>query len=126
MIPGSNLLMEAFGSIDPVPFMYYPFVSRTLNTSRQWMTTYGTPYQVWGSVQAVPRSKYNELGLDFQKEYIKILAPINSVDLARDTSGDQFEWKGFMYQMVDDTNWYAMDGWARCMGAQIGVSPTAV
>jgi len=112
--------MEAFGSIDPVQFMYYPFLSRTLNTARQWITTYSTPYMVWGSVQAVNRTKYNEYGLDFQKDYIKILVPINAIDLDRDTSGDQFAWNGFMYQIVDDTDWFAMDGWARCMGAKIG------
>jgi hypothetical protein len=122
--PGSNILMEAFGSIDPVQFSYMPFVSRTLNAARQWVSTYGTPAPVWGSVQAVPRSKYVELGLEFQKDYIKILAPLNAIDLARDTSGDQFVWNNCLYQMCDDTNWYAMDGWARCIGTKIGPAPT--
>jgi hypothetical protein len=121
--PGSNLLMEAFGSIDPVQIQYYAFMGRTLNMARQWVSTYAPAVPVWGSVQAVNRNKYVEFGLDFQKDYIKILVPLNAIDLDRDTSGDQFVFGGYAYKIVDDTDWYAMDGWARCMGVKTGVAP---
>jgi hypothetical protein len=120
--PGSNLLVEAFGSIDPTKIMYYAFISRSINAARQWASTYADPVPVWGSVQAVPRSKYTEFGLDFQKEYIKIIVPINAIDLCRDSSGDEFVWNGFNYKMTDNTSWYAMDRWARCIGVKTGIA----
>jgi hypothetical protein len=122
LTPGSNLLNDAFQSIDPTEIQYYTFVSRALNAARQWVSTFAAPVPVWACVQAVHRSKYTEYGLDFQRNYAKIWASMDTVDLDRDTSGDQFTWNGRRYQLVDDTNWFIQDGWASALAVDIGIA----
>ena len=67
MIPGSNLLSQALTRIAPTEIQWLQFTGRELNDVRQWVSSFADAVTISASVQAVPRSRYKDLGLDFQK-----------------------------------------------------------
>lgn len=119
-VPGSNLFRAASRLIRPTPVMYYPYVSRTQNAAFQWVATYGTPFELEASVQAVDRNSYVEYGLDFQKNYVRIYVSEDVIDIERDSSGDKFTWNGKAYQIESQNTWFAMDGWASTLAVEVG------
>jgi hypothetical protein len=90
------------------------------NAARQWVPTFAAPITLQASIQAVQRSKYESLGLDFQKNYIKIFAAANLINLARDSAGDRIVYGGRLYQMTNTNQWFAQDGWASCIAVDTG------
>ena len=117
--PGSNLLKRArklikFGSVK-----YYATTGRTLNTARQWVASFGPSSPLSCSVQAVPRSVYQKEGLDFNKFYVRVWAPLAMASLDRDTSGDRFIYNSDLYSFSDGENWFAQDGWATVLAIRI-------
>lgn len=119
-IPGSNLYARASRLIQQNKIEYFPFVSRVKNAARQWVSTFGPVQTIPASVQSVPRDSYVQLGLDFQKNYVNVFAAINVVDLARDSSGDQFVFDGKVFQIESQNTWFLRDGWAECMAVELG------
>jgi hypothetical protein len=120
MIPGINLLNVASTVISLINVDYYPWVSRTKDAVGNWVATYGDSFPLRSSVQPVPRNKYAFLGLDFQKKYVKIFIPYNSIDLSRDVSGDQFIYKGETFVFESNTEWFSMDGWNSAYAVKVG------
>lgn len=111
MIPGSDLLADAFTAIDPVPVQYLKYGSRALNAVGQWVTTYFAAVTAYASVQAIPRGAYKQLGLDLQKKYVSLFVELDVVDLDRDQTGDRFILPdGLTYQIESETDWYGPDG----------------
>lgn len=122
-IPGSNLLRQARSLIKFQTVEYFPFVSRQLNASRQWVSTFGASFQLSASVQAVPRSRYADMGLEFNGEYIQLYAMLDIVDLRRDSSGDRLIWNGDLYQMESGKSWFIQDGWAQALAVKVKQGP---
>lgn len=120
MIPGSNILLQAMRLIKPTTVQYFRTTGRTQNTARQWVPSFADPIALQASVQAVNRASYENLGLDFQKNYIKIFAAIDAVDIERDSSGDRFIFNGRFYQMDSQNSWFAIDGWMSCLAIDVG------
>lgn len=104
---------------------YYTFSNRHLNEVRQWVTGYSAPTDLTASVQMVPRSKYVQYGLEMQRNYVKIYASAELLDLRRDASGDQFIWGNRLYQVESQNTWRLQDGWATCLAVDIGPSTDA-
>jgi hypothetical protein len=123
VIPGSNLFNRASRLIKPTSVQYFQFTSRALNAARQWVPTYADPVALAASVQAVDRSTYVQFNLDFQKNYIRLYASQDIIDLKRDHSGDRFTWNGVLYQIDDQNSWFAQDGWASCLAIEVGPAP---
>lgn len=123
MIPGSNLLAEAFALIGTDFIPYRKFVSRAKNSQFQQVSVFSDWTDVEMSVQRVPRSQYIQFGLEFQKNYVTAFASENMVDLTRDTAGDQFVYAGRLYQLESQNTWFAQDGWSMCMAVDIGIAP---
>jgi hypothetical protein len=119
MIPGINLLHVAATVIQLTKVEYYPCVSRVKDNMGRWVVTYGPMFTIGASVQPIPRSKYAFLDLDFQKKYVKIFVPYNSIDLDRDVAGDQFVFAGEKYTFQNNTEWYDMDGWNSAIAIKV-------
>lgn len=111
MIPGSNLLSMALRVIAPQTIAYYPYVSRTKLANGVLNPVYGSGVNVDGSFQPVPRSRYENMGLDFQKNYVTIFVSKNVIDIERDVTGDRFTYAGKLYQAESRTDWFSQDGW---------------
>ena len=102
---------------------YYAYAYRIVNELGLDVAGYQDPIKIEGSVQAVPRSVYQERGLDLQKNYVNFFVRADAIDLHRDTSGDQFRYCGKVYQLVSNTNWYGQDGWVEVLCVEIGIPP---
>ena len=111
MIPGANILSMALTAIGKSSFSYLAFVSRTPNSIGQDIASYAPAATLQGSVQPVPRSLYQQYGLDFQRNYINVYVSKAVIDVTRDVSGDMIAFNGNSYQCLSVTPWVAIDGW---------------
>lgn len=121
MIPGfNNLASIALPYVGMQTVQYYAALGRTLDALGNWQTAYDAPVARQGNVQAIPRNKYEALGLDFQKHYIDFYTLGNMQDTGRDTSVDVVEFAGRRYNCLSATAWSDMDGWTHMMCVDIG------
>lgn len=111
MIPGSNLLNTALRVIGNQSFTYVPYVSRSISANGMYVNTYGDSQTLTGAVHPIPRKLYDQYGLDFQKNYVKVHISANLIDIARDVAGDKIVFNGNNYQVESRTPWFAIDGW---------------
>lgn len=111
MIPGSNLLNIALTAIARQTVSYYQTMGRALNNVGQDVTTYALPVNIVGSIQPVPRTLYQQYGLDLQKSYYTFYTSNNVIDVGRNVSGDQIIFNSQRFQCESDNDWYALDGW---------------
>ena len=110
-IPGSNILKMAFHIIAKEHIQYYQFVDRKLNNVGQYLTEFAPAVCIKGSFQPVPRSLYETLGLDFQKEYFNFYTSKDLFGTERDVTGDQIWFQGQRFQCESTTAWHGIDGW---------------
>lgn len=125
LVPGGNLLNIAGRVIAFNTVQYRKFLTRDTNEILLDVTTYADPKAVAGSVQAIPRNRYTELGLDFNKNYVNFYATQAIEDLHRDTAGDQLYWAGRTWQALSDTEWRKIDGWQGTIFIDVGPQPKA-
>jgi hypothetical protein len=100
-------------------FQYLKFTGRTTNAAGLDVATYAPAVTLRGSVQAVPRSVYQNMGLDFQKNYVNIYVSQEILDITRDVSGDKISFNGKLFLCLSKTAWYAMDGWDNILCVEI-------
>ncbi len=124
MIPGGNLLGLAMTVIAPQILQYRPFLSRTKNDEGILASKFAAPAKLRGSIQPVPRQKYEQMGLEFQKNYVTIFIEKNAIDMSRDVAGDEFWYSGRLYQAESRTTWFAQDGWESILCVEVpGYTP---
>lgn len=120
-VPGSNLLRQALTLIKPQTVRYYADAGRTTSATGRDVTAFAPGVTLTEcSVQAVPLTRYEAMGLDFQKYYATLFVQANALGVARDRSGDQFEVDGRRFGIVGETPWFARDGWTALLGIAIG------
>ncbi len=107
----NNLLNIALQVIPRQTFDYLAFTGRTLNSIGMQEPSYAAAVSVIGSIQAVPRSLYEHMGLDLQKNYVWIYIPQSIQDIDRGSAGDQFSYNSQTWQAESKTAWAAMAGW---------------
>lgn len=120
-VPGSNLLLQALRLIKPQTVQHFVATGRTTTGAGTFKSTFapGVPVTM-GSVQPVPRDRYDVLGLSLSKSYVNWIVPISAIALQRATSGDQMEWNGRRYQLESSTDWFGQDGWLRVLCVDVG------
>ena len=120
-IPGSNLLVQALGVIKPQQVVYFKFTENTTTGAGRKIPQFepGVPIPI-GSVQTVPRNRYQILGLDVEKNYITWFVPMNVAGTGRDTAGDRITYGGRKYQLSSQNPWVLQDGWMSVIGVDIG------
>lgn len=114
-----NILKMATSIIPTQSIEYISYNSRTTNDVGLEVATYGTPQTLKANVQAVSRSTYEALGLDFQKKYITVFIEKGLLDLNRGVSGDKLIFNGGTYQVESETDWMSQDGWTYLTAVQI-------
>lgn len=110
-VPGSNLLAMALRVITPQEVKLFRFTERSTNAIGMQVSTFAAGVPVWGSVQPINRSLYQQYGLNFAKDYLTFYATklIQGVDRLR--AGDQIEWDGRRWQVESANDWHSVDGW---------------
>lgn len=120
-IPGAGLLGMALRLIQPQRVNWYQFTGRTLDTDRKYINSYADAAPIdLCSVQAVPLSRYDMLGLDRKRKYITWFVPAAAVGTDRDRSSDEFGWNNRRYSIVTETPWNVQDGWMEILGIDVG------
>lgn len=110
IVPGSNILNLALGVIAAQPAVWYKATGRTQNAIGQWITTYAQPVVIRGSMQPMDKARYEQMGLDMDKDYWSFHTshPIDGID--RDKAPDVIEYNGKAYQITKQADW-DVDGW---------------
>lgn len=120
-VPGMNLLGLALGAIGHQPVVYSQYLSSTIDNKGRNIPQFAAPVGVpVGSVQAVPRGRYEQLGLSLSKEYVNWFVPRYVLGVCRDADGDRFNWRGEVWQVESTTDWSAQDGWCQCLSVRLG------
>lgn len=114
-----NVLKTALKMIPPEPIEYYKFSSRAINDIGIEENTYSSAITIHASVQAVPRSMYEQLGLDLQKKFVTVYTAQNVIDVGRDTSGDKFLYYGETYLIESKTDWISFNKWNSFMAVRV-------
>lgn len=122
MIPGGNLLNLAMTAIAKQQLSYAAYTGRTVASNGDYVDTYAAAATVYGSIQPVKRSLYEQMGLDFQKNYHNIFVPQNIADVGRARSSDKFVYNGITFQVLSNEPWFQMDGWDQTLCVEVPVS----
>jgi len=128
MIPGINLLGVALQMIASESVEYFADAGRVKQPNGVFLTNYNEPVTIDEcSVQAVDRSKYLSMGLDFQKTYVTWFVPNQQVvTVERAKSGDVIEWNGGRYQLNGGIDWTGQDSWGTGVCVLIGPATGAL
>lgn len=111
MIPGINLFNIATSLITQQRVSYYKNTGRTTNSIGLDVATYASPITIIGSFQPVAKRLYDQLGLDFGKNYFTLYTNNDITDLKRDVSGDKIVYNNQEFQCESNTPWFGADGW---------------
>lgn len=122
MIPGANVLRQAQTLIRPTTVTYFQFLGRTTNSVGQDVSNYAAGLAIQANVQAIKRAFYHRMGLDYTKRYIQLWTTTDTVDLYRDRAGDQIEWEGRRYELMNEDEWTPIDGWNSALGVDVGAA----
>jgi hypothetical protein len=117
-----NLLDLALGAISHQSVKWFRFTGRTTNAIGYDVATYAAGRTIQGSMQAVPRNQYKNLGLDFRKNYANLYASADIIDVSRGGSGDYVSWDGRKWQVESVTDWLGQDGWKAVFCVDIGAA----
>ncbi len=124
MTPGGNLLISALMMMGRATVLYFKDTGRTEDATGRDVTTFaeGVEYED-GQVQPVPRSRYQNLGLDLSMKYITWYMPnLDIADVTRGNSGDELEWKSERYRVESCNDWFDVDGWTAALCVKIGAA----
>lgn len=119
MIPGANLLTMAMGPIGAQTLQHEAFISRTVNSIGNFVSTYAAPVTITGSMQPVNRKLYQQLGLNLSKNYSTLYTQADVRVTDRDREGDRVSFGGKVWQAESDMDWRLVDGWRKILCVQI-------
>lgn len=106
-----NLLATTQTVIGKQDYLLRKYKGRTRNAAGYYVSEFGFPCEMAGSVQPIKATQYKNMGLDFKKAYIKIY-DVNLISaLSRDTNADQVIYDGYLWQVAEDTPWFLSGGW---------------
>lgn len=118
-VPGSNLLATALTVICPQPFEYFRYRGKTTNAIGLDVHTFDDAVTLMGSIQDIGTDVYQARGLDFQKQYIEIWVTTDTNGFQRGQASDQIGFNGRRWQIIDDSNWFPIDGWDSFIAVEV-------
>jgi len=115
-----NILAQASRLIPLKPYQYRAFNSNTINDVGIIENTYSHDDTIHANIQPVPRSVYEQFGLDLQRNYYTIFVSENLFDLQREVSGDQVIFDNRTLQLESNTaDWINQYGYNSYLAVQI-------
>lgn len=114
-----NLLNIALKLIPGESFTYYRYKGETIDTMGRKIPSYEEGQVIYGSVQSLDNSLYQQLGLDLAKNYKIFYGADDIKGNAEQSQPDKFEYAGKTYEIVRNANWFNYDGWAGVLAVEI-------
>lgn len=108
----NNLLNAALRIIPKQRIIWRKFTGFDIDEQGLKINRYAEGVELTGSVQAVDRNIYDQLGLDQEKEYLAVYAPADIKGVAGQDAPDIVEFGGVVYKVVRNYPWYFYDGWS--------------
>ena len=120
---GTNFAFNVLATVQTVigtqDFEYLEYLGRTTNSIGLDVSSYAAAVPLKGSVQPVDRAKYEEMGLDFTKNYFSILCLQDVKDLERTKAPDQIIFDSVTYEVMGESDWTVPAGWNRVLVIEI-------
>ena len=107
-----NLLNAALRIIPKQQIIWRKFAGFEVDEQGLKINRYAEGVELTGSVQAVDRNIYDQLGLDQEKEYLTVYAPADIKGVSAQNAPDIIEFGGAAYKVVRNYPWYFYNGWA--------------
>lgn len=123
-IPGANVLRMARRLIHFEKIKHLRWIGSTDNNAGIVVPVYAMPNDIEASVQPTPRSVYEQLGLDLQKNYFTVYASVPLRDLMRNGNCDMLDYVGRRLNVESNTDWFSADGWRGSLCVDIGPTPS--
>jgi hypothetical protein len=105
--------------IPPQAVTWERMTGRAENAAGYTVPTYAPAVPIRGNVQPVPQTKYQALGLDFNREYVTLHTPAGVVAVGRDESGDRITYNGATYLCESLTDWSGQAGWVAVVAVKV-------
>lgn len=113
-----NLLELALTVLPAVNFYYRHYEGETRNELGVKIPSYGQWQVCRGMVQPVQRSKYEDLGLDFAKNYINVWGTLNLKTVGLQNQPDQILWNGCLWNITAVNEWFQYNSWVNVTAVQ--------
>lgn len=129
MASSLRLLKKAMSVIPTVRFSYRKFAGASVDESGSVVGKYGPWKRAVGFVQPgvvasmqsknVGEEDYKDMGLDFSRDVVTVWTRADIDNIARDSSPDQINFEGRIFNAVKVSDWLGYDGWRQivCMEA---------
>lgn len=120
LVPGSNLLGIALQAINPTGGVQFKkYLGESENDFGATIKTYSDPAPMLGcSVQPMPASMVQQLGLSLQKQYVNIWTQSNIQVAYEGQEGDIVIWDGAEWEVMSPTSWQVQDGWKQIIAVR--------
>lgn len=115
IVPGSNLLAEAFALIAQEQVRLRIASGRVLNTNREYDTVYSDVGPMRSSWQPLSFDRAARLGLDESSELWTVWIEYDLKTVDEDRGVDQVVWRGGTYDVIRVRPWYQIDGWSEAV-----------
>ena len=113
-----NLLEQALSVLPAVNFYYRLYEGETRNELGVKIPSYGQWLSCRGMVQPVNRSKYEDLGLDFAKNYINVWGTLNLKTVGLQNQPDQILWNSCIWTITAVNEWFQYNNWVNVTAVQ--------
>jgi len=118
-LPGINLYSLATKIISRQAYTFFSSTGRTLDSRGIYSDNFAAGVALSDSIQPVPRTMYESLGLDLSRYYIMVYTDSPLLVIERGTSGDQIEFNGDRYELQTDNDWRPQDGWRGVLAVRL-------
>ena len=107
-----NLLKAALNVLPKQNFIWRKFAGFDDDGQGLRINKYAKGIELVGSVQALDREMYDQLGLDREKEYLVVYSSADIKGVSGQNAPDIIEFGGGVYKVVRNYPWYFYNGWA--------------
>lgn len=118
----NNLLQMAHQLIPYQSAQYFQFTGKVKGLNLLETSQYSPPTPVKVKINAVKSGLIKRLGLDYNKNYMRLFSTPAVSGLSRVNDGDQFEFDGRRWQIETQTGWFATAGWDSFVMVDVGVA----
>lgn len=100
-------------------FTFYKWLGSTVDEMGRDVPNYDEAITLTGSVQAVPNKMYEQLGLDFNKNYKTVFCSALIQSIAENIQPDRIIYDGRTYDVVENKNWYETNGYTKILIVEV-------